>query len=116
MTSEITLNCSRTILLPTCILKQILVNINNIKRFIQLLYFSVLFGVQMKTQIICPFALEIAQVTSKCGFLAAFVLQMSTDVALEFVALETSDATVYAVVFNVIRFCICNNTFEYLIR
>lgn len=70
----------------------------------------------METQIVCPFTLELAQMTSERRFLAAFVFQMSADVALEFVALETSDAAVDAVVFNVIRFCICNNTVEYLIR
>lgn len=90
-----------------------LININYIQRLVQLLDFSVLLRIQMKTQIVRSFAFEIAQVTSESGFFAAFVFQMSSDVALELVTLEASHATIDSIVLDVVRFCICNSTIKY---
>lgn len=66
----------------------------------------------MESQIIGTFAFEIAQMAGKRCFFATFVFQMSADVALEFVTLETPHATIDSIVLHVIWFYICNSSIK----
>lgn len=51
----------------------------------------------MELQIVEPLAFKVAQRATKIGNLAALVLEMTSDVAFEFVALRTAHARVRSV-------------------
>lgn len=56
----------------------------------------------MELQVVEPFALEVAQRAAKVRDLAALVLQMTSDVALELVLLGAAHAAVHAVLAHVL--------------